>query len=458
MKKFAYLLLAIFYSMASFSQNGAISDKMMEKIRQGYSATSARKAARNALSKNSIAVLAVNAENAAMMDTHFTYEVPTKGRTDQQSSGRCWLFTGLNVLRAEMISKYNLGEFQFSQNFCSFYDLLEKSNLFLQAIIDTRDKDYDDRTVDWLLQNPIGDGGTFCGVANIVMKYGIVPASVFPETYQSENTSQMRNILSQKLRQYSLELREIKSGKLAERKLEMLSEIYGILVACLGEPPADFEWTMYDSGGKMVSRKRYTPKSFYNEYVGRDLENSYILVMNDPVRDYGKVYEIEYDRHTYEGNNWKYVNLPTDRIKEMAVASIKDSTALYFSCDVNKFIDRTKGSLDLANMDYESLFDTEFPMDKRQRVLTHASGSSHAMTLIAVDLDDSGSPRKWMVENSWGTSSGYKGNLIMTDEWFDEYMFRLVVDRKYVPEDILRMMDQTPISLPAWDPMFLPEE
>ena len=357
-----------------------------------------------------------------------------------------------------MISKYNLGEFQFSQNFCSFYDLLEKSNLFLQAIIDTRDKDYDDRTVDWLLQNPIGDGGTFCGVANIVMKYGIVPASVFPETYQSENTSQMRNILSQKLRQYSLELREIKSGKLAERKLEMLSEIYGILVACLGEPPADFEWTMYDSGGKMVSRKRYTPKSFYNEYIGRDLENSYILVMNDPVRDYGKVYEIEYDRHTYEGNNWKYVNLPTDRIKEMAVASIKDSTALYFSCDVNKFIDRTKGSLDLANMDYESLFDTEFPMDKRQRVLTHASGSSHAMTLIAVDLDDSGSPRKWMVENSWGASSGYKGNLIMTDEWFDEYMFRLVVDRKYVPEDILRMMDQTPISLPAWDPMFLPEE
>ena len=179
------------------------------------------------------------------------------------------------------------------------------------------------------------------------------------------------------------------------------------------------------------------------------------MVMNDPTREYGKVYEIDYDRHVYDGQNWLYINLPIERIKEMAIASIKDNTAMYFSCDVAKFMDRQKGTLDLNN--FGSLFGTTFPMDKRQRVQTHASGSSHAMTLIAVDLKD-GKPVKWMVENSWGADSGYKGNLIMTDEWFDNYMFRLVVEKKYVPSDVMNMLNQKPTLLPAWDPMFLPEE
>ena len=182
------------------------------------------------------------------------------------------------------------------------------------------------------------------------------------------------------------------------------------------------------------------------------------MVMNDPAREYGKVYEIEYDRHVYDGENWLYINLPIERIKEMAIASIKDNTAMYFSCDVGKFFNRDKGTLDLANFDYESLFRTSFPMNKSERIKTFASGSSHAMTLIAVDLDEKGAPRKWMVENSWGAKSGYKGNLIMTDEWFNEYMFRLVVERKYVPQDVLEMLKQKPTMLPAWDPMFAPEE
>ena len=181
------------------------------------------------------------------------------------------------------------------------------------------------------------------------------------------------------------------------------------------------------------------------------------MLMNDPSREYGKVYEIQYDRHVYDGQNWVYLNLPVERIKEIAIASIKDNTAMYFSCDVGKFSDRQKGTLDLRNFDYGSLFGTTFPMDKKQRVLTHASGSSHAMTLIAVDIKD-GKPVKWMVENSWGANSGYKGNMIMTDEWFNEYMFRLVAEKKYVPADIMAMMSQKPILLPAWDPMFQPEE
>ena len=436
---------------------GGISADMLKEIKKGYQGTASDKAIRNALNTTGINVLASNAENAAMIDTHFSDQVKTKGRTDQKSSGRCWLFSGLNVLRAKMIDKYDLGNFTFSQNYVFFYDQLEKANLFLQGVIDTKDKSFDDREVDWLFSHPIGDGGQFTGVANLIMKYGVVPAEVMPETYCSNNTAQMRTQISNKLREFGLKLRDAKPKDCQQMKTTMLQEIYRMLAICLGEPPTEFEYTMRNSKDEVVSTKKYTPKSFYDEYIGTDLNNSYVMLMNDPCREYGKVYEIQYDRHVYDGQNWVYLNLPIERIKEMAIASIKDNTAMYFSCDVGKFSDRQKGTLDLNNYDYGSLFGTTFPMDKKQRVMTHASGSSHAMTLIAVDIKD-GKPVKWMVENSWGANSGYKGNMIMTDEWFNEYMFRLVVEKKYVPADVAAMLTQKPILLPAWDPMFLPEE
>lgn len=453
----AVMMMSIVGAIAQ-TKNGGINEEMLGRIRNGYQGTPEQKAVKNALASNSISTLAINGENLSMIDTHFSNRVKTKGITNQKSSGRCWLFTGLNVLRAKMIEKYDLPGFEFSQNYNSFYDLLEKSNLFLQAIIDTRDLPMEDRKVDWLLKNPIGDGGQFTGVSNLIMKYGAVPKEVMPETYQSDNTGQMGMILKWKLREYALQLREMKPAKAMEAKEGMLTEVYRILVECLGVPPTEFEWTRYDKQGKAVSTKKYTPKSFYQEFIGEDLENNYIMVMNDPSREYGKVYEIEYDRHVYDGENWVYINLPIERVKELAIASIKDNTAMYFSCDVGKFMDRKKGTLDINNMDYESLFRTKFPMDKKQRIQTFSSGSSHAMTLIAVDLDEAGKPRKWMVENSWGASSGYQGNLIMTDEWFDNYMFRVVVEKKYVPADIMKMLEQKPIMLPSWDPMFAPEE
>ena len=458
MKRVITILCALASISAVAQNNGGIDQAMMAQIRTGYKNTPSERAVKNALATTSIATLAVNGDNLAMCDTHFSDRVKTVGITDQKSSGRCWLFTGLNVLRAKMIVSHDLKDFEFSQNYLSFYDLLEKSNLFLQGVIDTRKLPLDDRKVEWLLKNPIGDGGQFTGVSNLIMKYGVVPKSAMPETYQSDNTRNMRMILSLKLRQYALSLREAKSGELQALKTQMLTEIYGILVKCLGVPPTDFEWTRYNKKGEKVSTQRYTPKSFYEQFVGQDLEKNYVMLMNDPTREYGKVYEIDYDRHVYDGENWLYINLPIERIKEIAIASIKDNTAMYFSCDVGKFFDRKKGVLDIANLDYESLFDTTFPMDKRQRIQTFASGSSHAMTLIAVDIDQNGKTTKWMVENSWGPASGYKGNVIMTDEWFDQYMFRLVAERKYVPADILKMLDQKPILLPAWDPMFAPEQ
>ena len=479
MKKLLSIIsVALLGTAVLFAQNGGINAETLAEISKGYAGTPGEKAIRNALNTTPINTLAMNSENPPM-DKHFSDVVATKGRTNQKSSGRCWLFTGLNVLRAKAIAEHDLGAFTFSQNYVFFYDQLEKANLFLQGIIDTRDLPDDDREVDWFFSHPIGDGGQFTGVSNLITKYGVVPSEVMPETFCAENTAQMRTQISNKLREDGLRLRQayakgkaaaagLKGKKAAaseagleallqSMKIDQLKEIYHILALCLGVPPTSFEWTRYDSKGNFVSRKTYTPKSFYDEFVGKDLEHNYIMVMNDPCREYGKVYEIKYDRHVYDGDNWVYLNLPIEDIKKMAIASIKDNTALYFSCDVGKFSDRTTGILDINNYNYNDLMGVKFGMDKKERVQTHASGSSHAMTLIAVDIRD-GKPVKWMVENSWGATSGYNGNMIMTDEWFNEYMFRLVVEKKYVPAEILAKMDQKPILLPAWDPMFLPEE
>ena len=477
-------LTAVFAACSAFvlsaqQPTGGLSPEMLEKISATYEDNAYDRAISNALAGTSIATLAVNADNAAMIDTHFSDRVRTKGITDQQSSGRCWLFTGLNVLRAKMIDKYGLPGMEFSQSYLFFYDQLEKANLFLQGVIDTKELPFEDRKVDWLFSNPLSDGGQFTGVSNLITKYGVVPAEAMPETYQANNTSHMSNLITLKLREYGLALRKAyqdgfekgknlpkkDAGKALEKlnaelqmmKVAQLSEVYRMLALCLGEPVTEFQWTRCDKDNNIVDRRTYTPISFYQEYIGEDLENNYVMIMNDPCRDYGKVYEIDYDRHVYDGHNWLYINLPIERIKEMAIASIKDNVAMYFSCDVGKFYSRSKGVLDIANYDYESLMGVKFGMNKKERVQTHASGSSHAMTLIAVDVVD-GTPVKWMVENSWGPASGYKGCLIMTDEWFNEYMFRLVVEKKYVPEDILKMLEQTPVQLPAWDPMFSMED
>ena len=219
----------------------------------------------------------------------------------------------------------------------------------------------------------------------------------------------------------------------------MLAEIYRMLALTLGEPVTEFTYAFRNKDGKRVTEpKHYTPQSFFREVVGEKLNDTFIMVMNDPRRPYHKTYEVEYDRHTYDGHNWKYLNLPMDDIEQLAIAQLKDGHKLYSSYDVGKQLDRKRGYLDLDNYDYGSLFSTSFNMDKAQRISTFDSGSTHAMTLTAVDLDAQGKATKWKVENSWGSDSGVKGCLIMTDRWFREYMFRLVVSKKYVPETLLK--------------------
>lgn len=457
----AALLLMPGQSFAAGPKDKGISESMLTRLRQGYAHNPNHKALRNAIAANSIDVLAVNAENRNNFDTHFSDEVKSKGITNQKRSGRCWLFTGLNVLRSQMMARHNLGELKLSQNYNFFYDQLEKANLFLQGIIDNAALPLDDKMVEWLMRHPLNDGGQFTGIADNISKYGIVPAEVMTESYSAENTTRLNNLISLKLREDALELRKMhasgKSGKdISKRKEQMLAEVYRMLALTLGEPPVEFTWTRKDKDGKVVDTRTYTPQSFYKEYAGNDLQNDYVMLMNDPSRPYHRLYEIDYDRHTYDGSNWTYVNLPIEEIKQMAIASIKDSTMMYFSCDVGKFLDRDRGLLDPENFDYESLMGTTFGMDKADRIRTFASASSHAMTLMAVDLDEQGRPKKWKVENSWGEGAN-DGHLIMTDKWFDEYMFRLVVDKKYATPATLEILKQTPVKLPAWDPMFSPD-
>ncbi len=438
------------------AQQGALTPSLLNELRRDGALTPQDKALRNALAANSINDLTRAAYNPEATDTHFAYEVPSKGITDQKQSGRCWLFTGLNVMRAKIIREQGLGDFRLSPAYVFFYDQLEKSNLFLQSVIDHAAQPLDDRLNSWLFEHPLSDGGTFCGVQELVSKYGIVPAEVFPESYNANNTSRMAQLVSLKLREYGLELRRLVSqGRpTQERKAEMLAQVYHMLALSLGTPPEKFTWTLRKADGTAVSTREYTPQSFYEAFVGTDLRSSYVMMMNDPSRPYYKMYAVQLDRHTYDGPDWTYVNLPMAEIKAIALRSIKDTTMLYMSCDVGKQLDKETGVLSLQNYDYGALYGTSFPMTKAERIQTYASASSHAMTLMGVDVDSTGRTTKWEVENSWGPAYGHDGHLIMTDAWLDEYLFRLVAERKYVDPDILKLLDQKPTVLPPWDPLY----
>lgn len=453
-------LIGLSLSLQAQTKDGGIDKQMMQKIVSSHSSASNR-ALSNAIATNSIDNLARNFRKAGGLDTHFSVETTKQNIHDQKSSGRCWLFSGMNVLRSNFARMHkDTLHVEFSHVYLSFHDQLEKSNLMLQGIIDNAKKPMNDPIVQFFFKNPISDGGTFCGVADLVDKYGLVPMEAMPESYSAENTSRMASIISSKLREYGLELRKMVANKksvaaIKARKTEMLGDIYNILVLSLGEPVKTFQYAFKDKNGNNVGKPQtYTPETFRDAVLGKKLNGSFIMAMNDPRREYYKTYEVEYDRHTYDGHNWKYINLPMEDIAKMAIASLKDDTKMYSSYDVGKQLDRKRGYLDLDNFDYATLFGTKFPMNKAERISTFDSGSTHAMTLSAVDLDENGNPKKWKVENSWGPSYGHNGCLIMTNDWFNEYSFRLVVDKKYVPENILKAEQTKPVMVMPDDPLF----
>lgn len=455
-------VLAIAFSHSAMAQinDGGISTDMLKQIVKTNGNSPTDKAIFNAVAGNGIDNLARTYMSNAEIDTHFSVETPAQNIHDQKSSGRCWMFSGFNVLRSNFAKRTDSLRVEFSHDYLFFYDQLEKSNLFLQNVIETAKLPITDPKVQFFFKAPVSDGGTFCGVADLTEKYGLVPKSVMPETYSAENTSKMRSLLMSKLREQGLQLRDmVAQGKnkkqIKEEKTKMLGVVYRILALTLGNPPQQFSFAFKNKEGKTVGTPRtYTPQEFYREVVGGSLNGTFIMVMNDPRHEYHKMYEVELDRHTYDGHNWAYLNLPMEEIAELAIASLKDGRKMYSSYDVGKQFDRKKGVLALDNFDYESLLGTTFPMNKAQRISTFDSGSTHAMTLSAVDLDANDKPVKWKVENSWGPDSGSKGCLIMTNDWFNEYSFRLVVDKQYVPEKLLKEAQQKPVMLTSDDPLF----
>ena len=461
---FLSLGLVVVWTATAQTKDGGISAQMLQQIEKQSAPTASDRALRNALAANAIDNLAKNQATAGELDTYFSVETKKQSITDQKSSGRCWMFSGLNVLRSNFAKRTDSLSVELSQDYLFFWDQLEKANLMLQGVIDTAKEPIDAQRVQFFFHYPISDGGTFCGVADLAEKYGLVPAAVCPETYSAENTSKMASVIKSKLREMGLELRRMvadgkKVSAIQQRKTEMLSEVYYMLTITLGEPVKEFSFAFKDKNGKTVSApKKYTPKEFYQEIVGGPLNGTFIMVMNDPRREYYKTYEVEYDRHTYDGHNWKYLNLPMEDIETLAIASLKDGRKLYSSYDVAKQLDRKRGYCDLNNYDYESLFNTTFKMSKAERISTFDSGSTHAMTLAAVDLNQNGEPLKWKAENSWGASWGQQGCLIMTASWFREYMFRLVVDKRYVSEKLLKDYDQKPIMVMPEDPLFQMDE
>lgn len=446
---------------AGAQKQGGISASMLQQIEKSQGSTATNKALFNAVASNRIDNLAKNFSNRNTFDTHFSVETTKQSIHDQKSSGRCWMFSSFNVFRADFARHHaDSLSVEFSHDYLFFYDQLEKANLMLQGVIDNAKKPMDDVRVQFFFKNPLNDGGTFCGAADLAPKYGLVPKSVQPETFSAENTSKISSLISSKLREYGLELRKmVADGKKAQaigaRKTEMLSTVYRMLAMALGEPVKEFTYQFRNSSGEPVGEpRRYTPLEFYNETVGHQLAGTFIMVMNDPRRPYHKTYEVEYDRHVYDGTNWKYLNLPMEDIAKLAIASLKDGKKMYSSYDVGKQFDRELGYLDTENFDYASLFSTTFPMNKADRIATFDSGSTHAMTLVAVDLDKDGNPLKWKVENSWGPNNGAQGCLIMSNRWFNEYMFRLVVDKKYVPENLQKEFEQKPVMVMPEDPLF----
>ncbi len=464
------IVLSLFLSAGLVAGNGAFAQKSGEKItpdvlksiKVNYKNEPAIKALTNAVSSNSIKKLALNREHVGEVDHLYKYRVNVSGITHQKKSGRCWMFTSLNMLRPKAMDKFNIKEFEFSTNYLYFWDILEKSNLFLEGVIESAGEKHESRLVTLLFKSPVSDGGVWNSFVNLAEKYGAVPKTAMPETASSENTGMMIKLLKRKLREQGLELRDMiakgkKTDAVRKRKVEMLGVVYKMLAINLGEPPTEFEWRFKDKNGKISDLKKYTPQSFLKEVTSVNFDD-YVMLMDDPTRPYYKLYEIEKDRNVMEGRNWKYINLPANEFKDFARNSIKANEAMYFSCDVGKQLNSKEGLLSLDNYNYGEVLGVKFGMDKKQRVMSRESGSSHGMALVAVDEDKNGKITKWLLENSWGKGSGHNGYLTMTDRWFDEFMFRVVILKKFISPKVLEILKQKPTMLPPWDPMFMEDK
>jgi bleomycin hydrolase len=387
----------------------------------------------------------------------FSHLVKAGPATSQNQSGRCWMFAGLNLFRTAAAEKLNQEEFELSQGFLFFWDKLEKSNFFLESILNTLDEETDSRLIAWLMQSPIQDGGQWDMFVNLVQKYGVVPKETMPETESSSASHLMNDRITNKLREYAAHLRAAhRAGtgpaELRARKAQMLSEVYRMLCIHLGEPPAEFLWQWRDKDKNFHRDGILTPQQFREKYASLDLDRMACLI-HCPTLEVNQLYTIHYLGNVVGGHPVRYINVEIATMKQAAVAMLRDEKPVWFGCDVGKEFDRDLGLMDLELYDYSGLYGLEFGMDKAARLDYGASLMTHAMVFTGVDLDDQDRPRKWRVENSWGDKGGDKGFMVMTDAWFDQYNYEVVVEKQYVAPELLSLLDREPVGLPPWHPM-----
>ena len=404
---------------------------------------------------NGVQKASFKGEGIRDLNRTFSIEIPTDNVTDQKQSGRCWLFAALNVLRHKFAKQYHTKNFTFSQSYLFFWDRIERANIFFNHILETADKPVDDRTVHFYLQAPDTDGGQWHMAISLIRKYGLVPTYAQDESFTANNTAAFNQALNMKLRENGLVLRKLaqagKNDEIEQKRQEYLSEIYRMAVIAFGQPVQKFDLEFKDDDGNYKLDQNITPLDFFHNYFEDDLDD-YVVLFNAPDHEYDKLYAFPFEDNVEGGSPVRFLNTKIENLKEAAIKQLKDGETIWFGCDVGKQSDRQKGILAANLYETDTIFGIETKLNKKERLQTGASGSTHAMTFVGVDVVD-GKPRQWKVENSWGTKVGDKGYFVMDDKWFDEYLFKVVVKKQYLPEKLVKIAEGEATPVPCWDSM-----
>ncbi len=438
-----------------------ITPSRIARAHDAFVADRANIVAKNAVSAADVRQAARAPEAAALATTVFDVQLEQGDVTNQLRSGRCWMFASLNTMRFRVMKKLGLKTFELSQAYPLFWDKYERANWFFENIIATAREPLASREVAYLLDAPMGDGGQWDMFRAIVKKYGVVPKEAMPETYASSHTAHMNGYLTRWLRAGAKQLRELLAqGGTAEdaeaKKTELLEGVYRILAICLGEPPKTFEVRIRNDKNELKAQGTYTPQAFFAEFVGMELDD-YVSLISAPTSDkpFMRSYTVKFLGNVREAGGVRYANLPIASLKRAAVAQLKDELPVWFGCDVGQASLGADGIMDQAAVATDELFGLpiEAGLDRAARLDYGESLMTHAMTFQGVNLDDAGNPTRWRVENSWGDDRGKKGYDIMSDAWFDEYVYQVVVDKKYLTDDERAVLDTEPVELAPWDPM-----
>ena len=434
-----------------------VTKAQIEEFRKSFDSDPSATVAQNAVSNADLSTLALRRDLVQDMDFSFSTKLDDWNATNQRRSGRCWLFATLNLFRVGAMKKMNLKKFEFSQAHIHFWDKLERANHFLEAILETSDRPVDDRTIHFLLSDPIGDGGQWNMATNLIRKHGLVPMSAYPESHSSSNTRSMNTVLKDILRTTASEIRRIlddggSNNEARKHKDERMKEIWRVLCIHLGTPPEKFDWQWRDKDNEFHRKGTMTPLEFVDEYVEVDWEE-YICIVNDPRNEYYRTYTVDFLQNVAGGPPVVYLNVPSNEMKDITQRLLEDGTPVWMGCDVGKNMARKRGLWDAELYDLKGLYGIQFGMEKADRLRFGQTMMTHAMLFTGVDVVD-GKPRRWRVENSWGSEdSGEKGFYTMNDNWYDEHMFESASPKKYLTEKMVKGLETVPIVLEAWDPM-----